>query len=82
MNEPGGGVRLKFRRDATFLVKPALLTAFEAIEDGARVIVDGQGEYVDQDVKEAIAGFIEDAHSRQIEVTLVGINLAGAKAGH
>jgi MFS superfamily sulfate permease-like transporter len=71
--EPDGRIRVKFRRDATFLVKPALMTAFESIKDGSRVIIDGQGGYVDQDVKEAIAGFIEDAQSRKIDVSLIGI---------
>lgn len=77
-----GTIELKFKRDATFLMKPLLVTEFEALPDGSRVVLDGTGEYMDQDVKEAIAGFIEDAHSRGIEVSLVGIDLAGAKAGH
>jgi MFS superfamily sulfate permease-like transporter len=81
-SRPDGAIELKFKRDATFLMKPLLVTEFESLPDGSRVVLDGTGEYMDQDVKEAIAGFIEDAHSRGIEVSLEGIDLAGAKAGH
>jgi hypothetical protein len=45
------------------------------------VIIDGTGEYLDHDVKEVLATFIDDAHHRHITVTLVGIDLGLAKAG-
>lgn len=76
-----GSVTLKFRRDATFITKPALLAAIDDIDDGSRVIIDGTGEYMDQDVKEAIAAFIDDAHHRKITVELIGVDLGGARAG-
>lgn len=76
-----GTHRLHFRRDATFVTKPQLLTALDEVEDGQRVVVDARGEYVDQDVKEALAGFLEDARHRGIHVELVGIDVAGANAG-
>ena len=43
--------------------------------------LDASGEYVDQDVKEAIAGFVDDAKHRNIQVQLVGIDVAGAGGG-
>jgi MFS superfamily sulfate permease-like transporter len=70
-----GRLRIKFRRDATFLIKPALLAAFEAVEEGSKLVVDGSGVFVDQDVREAILAFIEDAHSRGIQVSLEGLSL-------
>jgi MFS superfamily sulfate permease-like transporter len=76
-----GDVVLRFRRDATFITKPALLAAIDDVDDGAKVVVDGRGEYMDQDVKEALAAFIDDAHHRQIKVELLGVNLDGARAG-
>ncbi len=76
-----GRVTLKFRRDGTFLVKPLLLTQLEELKDGTHLVIDGTGEYLDQDVKESLAGFVEDAKSRKIEVKLVGIDLQGAVAG-
>lgn len=76
-----GTVRITFRRDATFLTKPQLISSLDAVKDGTRLIIDGTGEYVDQDVKEALVGFHEDAHSRGIQVEFVGISLAGASSG-
>jgi MFS superfamily sulfate permease-like transporter len=71
----------RFRRDATFITKPALLSALDRIADGGKVVIDSRGEYMDQDVKEAIAGFVEDARHRRIEVELVGIDLERASGG-
>lgn len=76
-----GTHRLRFRRDATFITKPQLLAAFDDVDDGAHVIVDASGEYVDQDVKEALVGFAEDAKHRSVTVEFVGVDLAGASAG-
>ena len=49
-----------------------------------RVVIDGTGEYIDHDVKEAIYGFAQDAMHRQIKVTIVGIDMAHAQGsgGH
>ena len=49
--------------------------------DGSRVVIDATGEYVDQDVKEALALFIDDGKHRGVHVELVGIDLGGASAG-
>lgn len=76
-----GKLVFKFRRDATFITKPALLTALDDVDDGAQVVIDGRGEYMDHDVKEAIAAFLDDAKHRSITVELLGIELGGAKAG-
>jgi MFS superfamily sulfate permease-like transporter len=76
-----GTVRVAFQRDGTFLVKPALVTELAAIPAGSRVVVDGTGEYLDHDVKEALAAFVADAPSRQLDVRLEGIELAGVTAG-
>lgn len=79
--DEGGAWSFRFRRDATFITKPQLLSALDEVDDGARVVIDASGEYVDQDVKEAIAGFIDDAKHRNIQVQLVGMNVAGAGGG-
>ncbi len=76
-----GALLFKFRRDATFITKPALLTALDKVDDGARVVIDGRGEYMDHDVKEALAAFLDDARHRRISVELLGIDLTGAHAG-
>lgn len=76
-----GVLRLRFRRDGTFVSKPGIVAALDDVDDGETVIIDGTGEYLDHDVKEALATFIDDAHHRNITVTLVGIDLGLAKAG-
>ncbi|MFM1882197.1 MAG: hypothetical protein RJA05_606, partial [Planctomycetota bacterium] len=43
----------------------------------ARVTFDANGEPIDQDVREAIAGFVDDAPNRGISVSLVGVDLTG-----
>jgi MFS superfamily sulfate permease-like transporter len=45
------------------------------------VVIDGTGEYIDHDVKEVLATFVEDARNRGIRVQVVGIDLAHAQAG-
>jgi MFS superfamily sulfate permease-like transporter len=76
-----GVLRLRFRRDGTFVSKPGIVTALDDVDDGETVIIDGTGEYIDHDVKEVLATFIDDAHHRNITVSLVGIDLGLAKAG-
>lgn len=76
-----GDWSVRFRRDATFLTKPALFAHLEQVQSGDRVVIDGTGEYVDHDVKEALAQFVGDAGHRGIEVQLVGIDLAGVGGG-
>ncbi len=76
-----GRVRMRFRRDGTFVSKPGIVSALEDVDDGAEVVIDGTGEYIDHDVKEVIATFVQDAQHRQIKVTVVGIDLAHAQPG-
>ncbi len=78
-----GSITLRLCRDGTFIIKPALVEAFAKVPDGARLTFDAHGEPVDQDVREAIAGFVEDAPNRRITVSVVGVDLAGVSAsGH
>jgi MFS superfamily sulfate permease-like transporter len=76
-----GRVRMRFRRDGTFVSKPGIVSALEDVDDGTEVVIDGTGEYIDHDVKEVIATFVQDAQHRQIKVTVVGIDLAHAQPG-
>jgi MFS superfamily sulfate permease-like transporter len=78
---PSGQVLLRFRRDGTFLSKPAIVELLEKIPDGERVLVDGTGEYIDHDVKEVLAAFLADAPRRSILVTVTGIDLSMAAPG-
>lgn len=78
----GNGIlRMRFRRDGTFVSKPSIVSALDDVDDGETVVIDGTGEYIDHDVKEVLATFVEDAHHRNIRVTVVGIDLAMAHAG-
>ncbi len=73
--------QMRFRRDGTFLSKPGILSTLDEVKDGDEVVIDGGGEYVDHDIKEVIATFIEDAHNRNIKVSVIGIDMSGASAG-
>jgi MFS superfamily sulfate permease-like transporter len=72
---------LRFRRDGTFISKPALVGLLDSVQDGEHVVVDGSGEFVDHDMKEVLAEFVSDAPSRGVRVQVRGIDLAGAAAG-
>jgi MFS superfamily sulfate permease-like transporter len=76
-----GTWRMRFRRDGTFVSKPGIVSTLDEVDDGEQVVIDGSGEYIDHDVKEVLASFIEDARHRNIKVTLVGIDLSHAQAG-
>ena len=73
--------QLRFRRDGTFLSKPGIVSTLDQVDDGEVVVIDGADEYVDHDVKEVLATFIEDAHHRNITVTVLGIDLTDVKGG-
>jgi MFS superfamily sulfate permease-like transporter len=77
----GGVLKVRFRRDGTFVSKPGIVSTLDEVNDGDTVIIDGSGEYIDHDVKEVLATFIDDAHHRNIKVSLVGIDLGLARAG-
>lgn len=79
--DPNGELRLRFRRDGTFLSKPGILAALAAIPGGQRVVIDGTGEYVDHDVKEMLATFLEEAPRRDILVSVIGIDFTHATPG-
>lgn len=79
--DPDGVWRMRFRRDGTFVSKPGIMSTLDGVDDGDHVVIDGTGEYIDHDVKEALATFVEDAKHRNIRVTLVGIDMSQAHAG-
>lgn len=79
--DSSGVLRMRFRRDGTFVSKPGIVSTLEEVDDGEEVVIDGTGEYIDHDVKEVLATFIEDARHRNVKVSLVGIDLGMAKAG-
>lgn len=79
--DSAGVVRMRFRRDGTFVSKPGIVSTLDDVDDGDTVVIDGTDEYIDHDVKEVLATFIEDARHRNVKVSLVGIDLGMAKAG-
>ncbi len=79
--EPNGAMLVRFRRDGTFLSKPGILATLAAIPNGSEVRIDGTGEYIDHDVKEMIATFLEEAPRREIVAHVHGIDLTMAAAG-
>ena len=81
MKDDAGVWQLRFRRDGTFVSKPGIMSTLDEVEDGETVIIDGTDEYIDHDVKEVLATFIEDAQHRNITVTVRGIDLTSTSAG-
>jgi MFS superfamily sulfate permease-like transporter len=84
VDDGSGVLRLHFRRDGTFVSKPGIVSTLDEVDDGQTVVIDGTGEYIDHDVKEVLARFVEDAKHRDVKVTLMGIDLshASASGGH
>ena len=79
--DAAGVWHLHFRRDGTFLSKPGIVSMLDEVDDGDTVIIDGANGYVDHDVQEVLATFIEDAHHRNITVTVVGVDLSKVMTG-
>ncbi len=76
-----GVLRMRFRRDGTFVSKPGIVSTLDEVDDGDRVVIDGTDEYIDHDVKEVLATFAEDAKHRNIAVQIVGIDMTHAHGG-
>lgn len=79
-----GTLRVRFRRDGTFVSKPGIVAVLDSVKDGERVEIDGTEEYVDHDVKEMLARFRADAAHRNITVRITGIDMTHAEGtgGH
>jgi MFS superfamily sulfate permease-like transporter len=81
VKDDAGVWQMRFRRDGTFVSKPGIMSTLDEVDDGETVVIDGNDEYIDHDVKEVLATFIEDAQHRNITVTVRGIDLTHASAG-
>jgi MFS superfamily sulfate permease-like transporter len=81
IKDDAGVWQMRFRRDGTFVSKPGIISTLEEVDDGETVIIDGTDEYIDHDVKEVLATFMEDAEHRNITVTVRGIDLTHAQGG-
>ncbi len=67
----GDTVLIRFAKDVSFLNKPLLRGAFEAISDGTSVIIDGtRAQFIDSDIVECIDDFVASAPTRDITVEL------------
>lgn len=79
-----GVLRIRFRRDGTFVSKPGIVAVLDEVDDGERVEINGTDEYIDHDVKEVLARFKADAAHRNVTVTIRGIDMAHAEGtgGH
>lgn len=68
------GYKLVMLKDVSFLNKATLLRSLDRIPDGANVAIDASKvSFVDQDIEEAIMGFIDVAKDRDVKVTVKGI---------
>ncbi len=66
---------LRFNKDMSFLNKADLKLHLSAIPDGAQLMIDGHhATFVDTDIDDVIADFLENARHRRIKVELIKTN--------
>jgi MFS superfamily sulfate permease-like transporter len=66
---------LRFNKDMSFLNKADLKFRLSAIPDGAHLLIDGHNAtFVDTDIDDVIADFLENARHRRIKVELKKTN--------
>jgi MFS superfamily sulfate permease-like transporter len=71
VTKDGATVLVRFAKDVSFLNKPALIQAFEAIPEGSDVVIDGtRAQFIDGDIVEAIDDFVESAPARGLTVQM------------
>jgi MFS superfamily sulfate permease-like transporter len=64
-------INIKFSQEMTFLNKATLMDAFQRIPDGATVVIDArESTYIDEDIKELVRDFNENAERRDINLTV------------
>jgi MFS superfamily sulfate permease-like transporter len=67
---------LKFTKDVSFLNKSTLRNLFQRVPAGARLIIDGTyAHFIDQDIRETILDFLEEAKTKNITVELNNLAL-------
>ena len=67
----GNFYSLRFNKDMSFLNKADLKRQLAAIPDGAELVIDGHhAKFVDTDIDDVIADFLENARHRRIKVEL------------
>ncbi len=67
-------VRLVLAEDVSFLNKGSISKALKKFEQGSWVIIDGsKSKYIDHDVIEIIRDFTVNAHTRDINVEVIGV---------
>jgi len=67
----GDTVLIRFAKDVSFLNKPLLRGAFEAIPDGMSVIIDGtRAQFIDSDIVECMEDFVASSPTRGITAEL------------
>jgi MFS superfamily sulfate permease-like transporter len=72
----GNNYLLKLTKDVSFLSKATLREAFNNMPANATVTIDGsKSQFVDSDIKETIADFIESSKKKNIQVDLKNIHL-------
>ncbi len=72
--ETPDGHEIKMLKDVSFLNKAILLKSLDRIPEGGKVTIDAtQAGFVDMDIIESIANFIEVSQDRDIRVTVEGI---------
>jgi MFS superfamily sulfate permease-like transporter len=82
-DDGGQRVRVRLAEAVSFVHKPSLHQALEAVPVGAHLTVDGSGTRAfDHDVIELLHGYAATARDRGIHYSLVGVPTPSATASH
>jgi MFS superfamily sulfate permease-like transporter len=72
----GDDYLVRFTKDVSFLNKATLRNAFLSIPANSSVVIDGtQAHFIDNDIKDTIADFIETSKAKNIQVELKHVHL-------
>ncbi len=76
LTEHGSSYLLRMHKDVSFLNKVLLRHCLERVEDNSDLIIDGvRAGFIDHDILETIAEFMQVAPERNIAVELHGLNI-------
>ena len=74
LTEHGSSYLLRLHKDVSFLNKALLRHYLERVADDSDLIIDGQrARFIDHDILETIADFMQGAEERNIQVELQGL---------
>lgn len=83
VDEQGHVYKIQLAQEVSFLNKGSIIKMLDEIPDDSQVLIDGsRSAYIDHDVLELIANFVDNAARRNITVELIGIDPVAVASHH